>query len=428
MPGPSADTARVEFVSGPRTAAVGEATEVLVRVRTQAGEASAGVRVSIAATGEATLESAESTTGTDGVAKIRLRILGRPGDFDLIASAAGSVSAPHPVHLDAGRPRTIVVLQQPPRTFRPDTAFTVTPAIEVRDAAGNGLAGITISVSTMLVGWLPKHQMRDSKKQEERQLEDLAYPPSIAGPSRFTTGLDGRVELKDVGISGREGVYYLLFRAGDVAIGSELTTYNADYSYRRNFIEIGAIRSLAGLKPADEFFAIRTRFRLNWKLFASLNSDIALSNRSNADSVSSNQRRLTEASAAVDWVPWHVKDPATNIPERGFGVGLAVQVFNTVPYASLRFSAVELKNSILDGSNLSVGYAHGLYQTPIVVDGEVVRPRPHNFIADVYLRSGTVDFFKVLTIRASFLLPVGKGSPLRSRIAVIVPIQTIKWF
>jgi hypothetical protein len=379
-----------------------------------------------AANDDVVLDQIAATTDPDGLADFSgLIIRAKAGEIQLVASAGALVSPPYSVRLAAGPPARLLVLTPPPRRFKPDTAFSTAPVIEVQDAAGNPLADVPVQITVTFDKVLARYSkaMEQKRTKEKHKFPD----PQVFGPT-IRTGNDGQGTLSGIGITAREGLYRLTIGAGTGLTETFLIEYDADQAYRRNFIEIGAIRTLAGTKPDDEFFALRTRFRLNRRFMATVESDVALSNRESSDSAGSSQRRLSEAFAAIEWKFHSAEYDATSIPERELAVGIFGQVFNTVPYAGVRVSAVELRNSLLEGSAMSLGFAAALYSTPIVVDGDAIRPRPANMFINTYVRSSTVDFFKVLTLRGSFLLPFGRGSPLTSRIAVIVPIQTIKWW
>jgi hypothetical protein len=66
--------------------------------------------------------------------------------------------------------------------------------------------------------------------------------------------------------------------------------------------------------------------------------------------------------------------------------------------------------------------------TMSVLDGDTLTSRPWNIIADFFLRSSSIDFFKTLNLRGGFLLPLRSGTRLQSRIVVSVPVGTLNLF
>ena len=228
-------------------------------------------------------------------------------------------------------------------------------------------------------------------------------------------------------LGGRRGPPELQVR-GQCSDYSTPIRYDPNWSLNRNYVSIGAIKSIAGATPENEFFDIRFRFRLTDRLVTVSSVDLSLTSRTSTDSVRSNQRALTEATALFAFAFAARRDPVTEAPERQLLVGALWKVFNTIPYAGVWLGSEELTGSAFEGSAFGVGLVGSLYETPVVIDRETVRPQRLNVLADFYVRSADVPFFRLLNFRGTVLLPLARGIPMTSRIAILVPIDGLFTF
>ncbi len=358
------------------------------------------------------------TTDDRGVVAFHeLTVYGPVGDLSVIAIAGEVTAGPFKVRLVAGEARRLLVLSQPPRRAIADSLLRFTFRLRVLDAAGNPLDRTEVRVTPVL-------------RETIGSSSGCTGEPALSGLTLKKSGDEGEVAFDSLGFSGCPGRYVLMASLTGYltdTVASNPFEYDPDVSLDRNYMAISAIKSIAGEVPDDEFFDIRFRFRLSRQVFVMATSDVALTSRT-SDSVRSSQRKLTEASLALN-VRLHTRtDRQSGVPERSLFTGVAVKVFNTTPYAGVVFGAVESAGSPFQGSNLTVGYVVALYSTPFIVHGSTIRPQRHNLLADFLIRSESIDFFKSLNIRGSILLPFAHGEPLASRIGIAVPVGTLHLF
>jgi hypothetical protein len=123
------------------------------------------------------------------------------------------------------------------------------------------------------------------------------------------------------------------------------------------------------------------------------------------------------------------QDRATDVPQRQMYTGAQLKVFNTVPYYGLHLGGTELGGSAFQGSMLSFGYLHRWFSDPlVVVNNDTAEVARHNANVDFFIRSSIVEFFKVITIRGSVLLPMHGRGRIASRIAIAVPVGGVYTF
>lgn len=61
----------------------------------------------------------------------------------------------------------------------------------------------------------------------------------------------------------------------------------------------------------------------------------------------------------------------------------------------------------------------------VIVNGDSINTTRSNLGVEFFLRSSMVDFFRLLTIRGSVLMPLERKGDITSRIAIAVPVGTI---
>jgi len=416
------------------------------------GRPTADIWIKLVPTSKSVYLANDSTkSGPDGIAMFdALRVSGPAGEVQLLA-VSGTIRFALPrFQLVAGPAARIIIVDEPSLKVVAGKPLAKAPRVRVEDVDGNILVKEEISVS--IISDTAGARVDSPKDSTSTVMDTIMYGGGIcrkvrplgtlSGITTRPSDADGIVEFKDLTFSGRCGRYRLRFSPSrdtmnPLSVESGLLSYDAERAMDRNFVEIAAIKTLAGEVPKNEFFALRFKFRLTGPterhprlatFFAMSAIDVALSNRESKDSVGSKQEYLTEASFSFNWQMWKWRDEATDIPDRSTFLGAVGKVFNTIPYAGIQVGAVEMGGSPFEGSFLSAALLHSLYETPVVVEGSTVRPQPMNLYLEFHIRSATIDFFKILTIRGGVLLPFGHGVPMTSRIAIMVPLQTLQSF
>jgi hypothetical protein len=214
-----------------------------------------------------------------------------------------------------------------------------------------------------------------------------------------------------------------------------------------NFLNASVIKSIAGEKPADEFFDLkfriqildspssidtvtkqgqpRVRVRGSWSLFTLSAIDVALSatnDSATSDSVRRERKKVTEATVAIEvgFPPTTRVSGGKAVRFRRFYMGPFMKVFNTEPYYGVNLGSVELEASSFRSSYVYAGFLRRFYPDSLT--------HPNNLFFEFFLRSSNVDFFKVLSLRGGVLFPLGPGvrsRDIESRIAIEVPI--VSW-
>ncbi len=189
-----------------------------------------------------------------------------------------------------------------------------------------------------------------------------------------------------------------------------------------SFVIISAIKSVAGERPANEFFDINLKF-LGVKPQMTLASfDVALTEVS-TDSVMGTQKKLTEAGVVEDILTnWNA--------DRSFMAGGVFKVFNEVAYAGVNFGGIELRNSKMMSSYLYVGF---LWRLQAINDDnrviEGITQSYQNLYAEFALHSEEekIGLLKSLRIKGGILMPLVQSqvSGILSRIVIEVPIGGI---
>ena len=384
------------------------------------------------------------TTTTDplGVAAFdNIQISARAGQTAILLSA-GSAQAIHIVSLLPGAPTSMTIVSQPPPRVTFDSAWTSTPVVQIRDMAGNALPNV--DVTAMLCG---RPLSDNTPSLQLTPLGNRVNPGAPAGKSAtcgdatsllaslqgvtvVRTDSLGRATFRDLKLRGRAGEYVLQYAiaGSDASVSSSIMRHNPRRDYDQNFVVISAIKTISGSAPKDEFFDLRFRFRLSKNAHVLANTDVALSARG-TDSVSSPQKRVTEASLMGNWNLFFATEYASEIPQRLIFGGAQLKVFNTTPYYGVHFGGTELGGSPFQGSLLTVGYLRRWYSdTLVVIDNDSLRLARNNIGIDFFVRSSTIEFFKILTIRGSVLIPLGDKARPASRITIAVPVGNVYSF
>jgi hypothetical protein len=379
---------------------------------------------------------ATSVTDPLGIAAFdNIRIIGRAGQTAIILSAGGAQQV-HMVSLLPGAPTSLTIVSQPPPRVVFDSAWTSTPIIQVRDTAGNAVPNVDVSATLCGRQLQENTPGRGSSRPGTSDGESTpcgdptALLASIQGATAVRTDSLGRAVFKDLKLRGRAGEYMLRYSlaGSNTVVTSSIMRHNPRRDYDQNFVVISAIKTISGSAPKDEFFDLRFRFRLSKHAHILANTDVALSARG-TDSVSSPQKRVTEASLMVNGNMFFATDYASEIPQRLIFGGAQMKVFNTTAYYGVHMGGTELGGSPFQGSLLTVGYLRRWYNdTLAVVDNDSLRIAKNNIGIDFFVRSSTIEFFKILTIRGSVLIPLGNKARPASRISIAVPIGNVYSF
>lgn len=357
------------------------------------------------------------TNATGFVRFDHVRLLGAPGDYS-IRCKAGDVlySVPVRVHLVGGATTFLSLLRRPWPKLESDSLLRVQPTVLAADASGNPLSKQAVAVELVRVN------VKGSKRGRAGKLY------SVQGTTIRETDGDGIVRFDDLKFVGSEGTYVLKFypaTAQSPVVFSDTLIADPERFYNKSFVVVSAIKSIAGIKPDDEFFDIRFRFRLTNRLSSMAGTDISLGGRGTED-VTSGQSYVTDAAASLNIELNSRKNRETDVPERQMSVGGGLRIFNTLPYAEVGFGSTELYGSAFEGSkmSLSVLWAVDPQQRTVTRENKsiVIRSVPINLFGEFFLRSQRIPFFKLLTLRAGALIPLKKPVDVQTRIAVAIPI------
>jgi hypothetical protein len=181
----------VDFTGNPSTVA-----GVDIEAGIQGGDGA-----SLKGTTKATTNDAGQATYAD------LELSGAAGIYTLAFAAGGLPDLlSGPIELAIGAPTTIVLTTQPSSTAQNDAVFATQPVVAVTDAAGNALAGITVTATI------------------------ASAPPgtsTLGGTLTATTDVSGAPTFTDLELVGPIGSYTLLFSAGSISVTSNTITLQA---------------------------------------------------------------------------------------------------------------------------------------------------------------------------------------------------------
>ncbi len=352
---------------------------------------------------------------------------------------SGSAASSMPVTVRPGRAGRIEILGQPPTRIAFDSVLSSLPMVKVTDGAGNPVAGVPIHVS-LCARTLPRLNRSNGTAQATRtalarwECEDLyQFGASIGGTTMKETGIDGRIIFDDLRARARTSELKLVFTVLGGSKGSDASSnpfvHDPESDYDNNLVGISALKTISGVAPESEFFDLRFRFRIPFKMHVMSNVDLALTSRQDSANASAPRQRLTEASLLLNVGQRFTKRVESDVPERLVAVGGQVKVFGTVPYWGVHAVALEMGGSPFQGSSLSMSLLRRWSADSAVVLGdETLQLARHNVGIDFFVRSATVDFFKVITIRGSILVPFDKKVKLTSRIALAVPVGSVVRF
>lgn len=261
---------------------------------------------------------------------------------------------------------------------------------------------------------------------------------SLIGTTSVTTSREGIATFGDLAIDGDRGRYQLTFGSDGLRsdVASAVPVDRPDFD---SHLVIGAIKTISGVDPEDEFldlnfvFPIHLRSRLPHFVLASI--DVALNKEQSrlleldasstqADTLAARtaaERRLTEASLS-----WNFMLRPTNAGARKAFAGLAGRIFDGDFLLGAHWGSIELRSSALHGSYMTFGYLHQ-FAVPDEIpaaDGSLVENEAsgHHLAVSFLGRSDDAPFLSVMNIRGTVLIPIfPTDPPIRSRIVLSVP-------
>ncbi|MBA3919017.1 MAG: hypothetical protein C0516_10580 [Gemmatimonas sp.] len=250
---------------------------------------------------------------------------------------------------------------------------------------------------------------------------------TLIGTTAKETDDQGHASFADVKLVGNSARYRLTFKSGTDTAQSKPIRYAPIADFDRNMFSASAIRTISGLAPKGEFFDLRFRFRLTENIHSLAAIDLSISNRASADSVASEQKRLVDALLMTNVSLGWAGNRVTDIPDRQVFIGAQARVLNTIPFYGAHLGSIELGHSPFAGSSMSIGYLRSWYgEETVKIDSAELKVPKQGIGIEFFVRSDKYEFFKVLTVRGSTLIPVGRTSgEAMTRIVVAVPLGAL---
>jgi len=182
----------------------------------------------------------------------------------------------------------------------------------------------------------------------------------------------------------------------------------------QSYVLLSLIKSVAGVKPKDEFFDIRMRFKRSDISCTLASIDAALST---TDSSSTN-RVLSDAEISLNW-----GFPPAELDTRTTMYGPAFRVFDAQPYAGLHVVGQELPASKYAGTMVT-----GALLWSIDSDHHYLPALFADFFVAALGKQGKEEFLNKVALRGSYLVPLQRGAAPVSRIVIEVPIGGLTTF
>jgi hypothetical protein len=243
----------------------------------------------------------------------------------------------------------------------------------------------------------------------------------------------GAVSFPNLRYVGKGQQYRLAVCAENHVIGwSGVFSYDPIAAFDRSYVVVSAIKTLSGQAPPNEFFDVRLRLLLGQYLAATGNFDLSLSSRDTNNAGSQSPIIPPDATGQLHFQIQRLRfrSGVSDIPQRAISFGLASKVMSSFPYWGFHISMTELGGSPFHGSSVSFGWLNRTTKAPqIIHDTTTAIASTDNLYWDFFIRSSRIEFFKYLTVRGGFFLPLtGTDRQLRSRIAIAVPIGDVNSF
>ena len=198
------------------------------------------------------------------------------------------------------------------------------------------------------------------------------------------------------------------------------------------FFYIGAIKSIAGVKPSTELFDIFIKFNfLKKKMVTFASIDFAFTEETD-DEADIAPENLTEAGFSFNL---DLNEMCKlKFKDRHLFLGLNAKVFDNDPYLGVHFGSFET-NETLFSSYFTVGYLQRWYSVdPDVNEALDKKEFKHNLFIEFAIHSPELPFIKDLRLKGGILLPFRDktGSPsendIKVRIVLEIPIGGVKRF
>lgn len=204
--------------------------------------------------------------------------------------------------------------------------------------------------------------------------------------------------------------------AGNVARAAGHPEVSSDQWSRQSYVFVSLIKSIAGVRPTDEFFDVRLKFTARRRMFLGASIDAALS----ANDSSAVNKQLSDASVSFNWGA--VQDTSSS---RAAFAGPVFRVFNGNPYFGTQVGGQELRASVFAPTQLAGALMWSL-------------DRDHHFLPSLFVdffiaakgqgEAAKNEFFNKIHLRGGYLIPLQKGTDPQSRIIVEVPIGDLTHF
>ncbi len=196
------------------------------------------------------------------------------------------------------------------------------------------------------------------------------------------------------------------------------------------FFYIGAIKSIAGIKPSTELFDILIKFNYGKGFFSFASIDFAFTEETTEetdDEAEVTKENLTEVGFSLNYD----LNKLFKSQDRHIFLGLSAKVFDSVPYAGVHLGSFETSNALFS-SYLMIGYLRRWYsinqEENDLLDKKGYR---NNLFIEFSLHSPKLPFIQNIRLKGGVLLPFGDktGSPdendIKFRIAIEIPIGRV---
>ena len=197
------------------------------------------------------------------------------------------------------------------------------------------------------------------------------------------------------------------------------------------FFYIGAIKSIAGIKPSTELFDIFIKFNY-WKgLFSFASIDFAFTEETDDEETDDEAKvtisNLTELSFSLNYD----LNKLLKLQDRHIFLGFNIKVFDNDPYLGVHFGSLET-NKALFSSYIMIGYLRRGYsinqEENAILDKKEFK---HNLFIEFALHSPKLPFIQNIRLKGGILLPFRdkNGSPdendIKFRITIEIPLGRV---
>jgi hypothetical protein len=393
------------------------------------------------------------TTDNNGLANI---------GSETVSSLAGEIilrlesDAPASVDVRAtitnGAAANLHLVTQPSGLSEPDSTLRPGAKLQLVDDAGNGVPGrpivamlceartefetpeerdsVNSGVRTMIAGQRTRTTAASILDSDACSRNALTAA-TLGGTTLVVTDRDGFATFSDLSIKGRKAAYRIVFGLGSamqLETFTGLIEHDPEAESGRSTVVISAIKSIAGVAPENEFFDLRFMFRYTRHWFSLAAVDVSLTDRS-TDTPTSTQKAVSDATMSFNYQsPLSKPRLSDGRYDRAVFAGLGLRVFRTLPYVGAHLGSLELGGSPFQGSMGTLGYYRRFDDNEYTIGEETLKAARSNLFVDFFVRSSTIAFFETLNIRGTLLLPIEKEKGIESRIAIAVPLGTVRVF